>query len=219
MAGVYTSPYLAEIGGSTVGTNVICDDYSDDSYVPEEWDAYVTPLNQLDSNLPYVQFGSSNTSSSFLSSQGYSLGYDVAYMTEAILAEELLQQPMGSVASGEYSFAIWELFDPQAATDLQSYNSSYAAQAQSFLNSAIAQAKNDSLSQFSNVTLYTYDPPPSKGGTGADPWNCNGSCPPPPQEFITVSNMPEPSSVAVLGADLFAVAGLIFFFRRRLIRS
>jgi hypothetical protein len=227
MAGAYTSPYLADINGSTVGTNVICDDYSDDSYVPEEWDAYVTPFSQLNNNAAYVQFGSSNTNTSFTSSIGYGLGLDQSYITEAILAEELLQQPMGSVTGGELSFAIWGLFDPQAFTDLQnegggtyngiSYTGTQLYQAAyNDLQSAISAAKGDTLSEFSNVTLYTYDPPSS---TGKAPWNCSGSCPPPPQEFIVVSNMPEPSSVAILGTDLLAVAGLVFFLRRRIVRS
>jgi hypothetical protein len=231
MAGVYTSPYLAYINDSTVGTNVICDDYSDDSYVPEDWDTYATQLSQLNSSSP-VEFQPSLVNQSpcgtacqaYPSSIGYSLGEDTAYMTEAILAEELLAQPMGSVTAGELSFAMWDLFDPQAFTDLENegagtYNgASYTGSqlegaANTYLQAAITLAKGDNLSEFSNVTIYTYDPAVAP--------SCSGSpCPSaPPQEFIAVSNMPEPSSVAILGADLLAVAGLVFFFRRRLVRS
>ena len=63
LAGVYTSPYTGSInGGPTIP--VICDDFADESFVPEEWTAYVTTLPQLLSGTPpdtYLKFGDTNS--------------------------------------------------------------------------------------------------------------------------------------------------------------
>src|SRR5579862_563376 len=67
LAGVYTSPYAGTVtpGGPTIP--VICDDFIDDSYVPETWTAYVTSLSSLtsgttDSFLRWVNGGAEGTS-------------------------------------------------------------------------------------------------------------------------------------------------------------
>ena len=41
--GVLIGPYTATING--VSTPVICDDYGDESYIPEAWTAYVSALS------------------------------------------------------------------------------------------------------------------------------------------------------------------------------
>src|SRR5271163_2380421 len=48
LAGVYTSPYLGQVNYPTSAVvPVICDDFADESFVPEEWTAYVTTLPQV----------------------------------------------------------------------------------------------------------------------------------------------------------------------------
>jgi hypothetical protein len=231
--GILTSPYLADIGGSSVGTNVICDDFADDSYVPEEWDAYVTtmsPSSYTISNGGYLKWsGATVTGLPALSQQQ-------AYETAALLTEDILTAYNSSGPSGNaaiYSYALWGLFDPYGngnPSDAGAFGTLSPLGTGAGSDFALAQADllsaaNTVLSQGgaalngATVTIYTYDAPDTVASHGG-PWGCNGSCPPPPQEFITVSNMPEPSSVAILGADLFAVAGLVFFLRRRrMVRS
>ena len=45
MDGVYVGPYTATVNGSS--TQIICDDFSDESYVGESWTANVTTLSNL----------------------------------------------------------------------------------------------------------------------------------------------------------------------------
>src|SRR5277367_1307801 len=46
LAGVYTSPYTGNVNGGS-SMSVICDDFADDSYVPETWTAYQSSLSSV----------------------------------------------------------------------------------------------------------------------------------------------------------------------------
>ncbi len=212
MGGVYTSPYVATIG-SAVGVNVICDDFADDSYVNESWTAYVTPLSSLNTSSPVKWKGNA-----YGTAAGYSLTQPQAYATEAVLAEELLSQTQatqaGQITAGEYSYAMWGLFDPAAFTYLSSQSSADTGYAQAAINdlkAAAAQVLTNNLTpaSFPNVTLYSYD-------TGAA--GCGGPCTTPPQEFIAVK-MAEPPIWGSLSAYLIVGAGALFAFRRRVAQS
>jgi hypothetical protein len=211
LGGVYTSPYTGQInGGSTIP--VICDDFHDDSYVPELWTAYVTPLTNV--------LGESSTDSYLRWMSGWSgsgsmanplpLNQQQAYGAAAILAIDILNS--SGLSQEEYSFAMWELFDPtQASAALPSqYQPTVAGMLSTAVGIATGGSLNSSLNGY-NVTIYSYDAAANPLG----PVGCGGHCPPPPQEFITVS-MAEPSFPAVLGLDLLAVAGLVLVVRRRL---
>jgi hypothetical protein len=223
MGGVYTSPYQATVGG-VAGVNVICDDFWDESYLPEDWDTYVTNYSNLsaDSSLLKWQGGSYGEGTS----QGVqALSQTQAYATAAYLAEELLglnqNTSAGQIAAGEYSYALWGVFDSSAFGYLSGQSTTdagYAAQAESYLNAAANYVLSNGLtaSNFSNFTIYSYDPPPSQGGTGVLPYGCNGPCPPPPQEFIVMAEPPAPALVAV---DVLVLAGIAVIFRRRLARG
>jgi hypothetical protein len=229
LAGVYTSPYTGTInGGSTVP--VICDDFADESYVPETWTAYETSLSSMIS-------GAANTSvlkwqpSTLEELYGTpGLSQVQAYEVAAVLSIDILfGSATGSTAQEDYSYALWGLFDPcgngtngtsptsclsgtpatsgdlGAFGQLETYSPSNLSAAETDLSTAIAAVTSGSanLSNY-DVTIYSYD----TGATG----NCGGTCTP-PQEFITVS-MAEPPAPALLGVDLLGLAGLILLARR-----
>jgi hypothetical protein len=225
LAYVCTSPYVAQIGGSSVSTNVICDDFSDESFVPEDWNAYVTTLSPSSYTIPepnnlkftgdYIVTDPGNSSLSLTLTQ------QQAYETAALLAEDILAiNPANNSTAAIDSFAMWGLFEPTGSTVNEPNNlgafawlnyydlPADATSAENVLWNAAEtiQTQGTAALNGATVTIYSYD-------------SCiSGPCTStPPQEFITVSNMPEPSSVALLGADLFAVAGLVFFLRRRVL--
>jgi hypothetical protein len=222
--GIYTSPYYGNVnGGATIP--VICDDFADNSYVPESWTAYVTQLSSLSSSGPtdsVLKWSGATVGSTNLSQ---TQAYDVA----AVLAVDILnlnnaaQTPQIQLQQEEYSFAMWALFDPNGtmldpgalawlnSNGYPSTTSSFYQQVVTDLNAAVTEVKTSPNSatvtaDVNAVTIYSYDP--AKGVS-----NCGG-CSGPPQEFIAV-NMAEPSSPALLGFDLLSVAGLVFLVRRR----
>jgi len=221
LAGVYTSPYTGTInGGPTI--NVICDDFADDSYVPESWTAYVTPMSSLTSGTADTYLKWLNTAGSTITVDGQVLNQAEAYAVAAVLSVDIVESASGSQAQKDYSFALWGLFDPTgtpgnpgAFTQLANYgDTTDENNAKAYLNGAVLLvASGVNAAQVAvdvnAVTIYSFDPvtAPSCGGS---------ACPTaPPQEFLTVS-MVEPPSPALLGLDLLSVAGLIFFVRRRM---
>jgi hypothetical protein len=212
LGGVYTSPYGGNInGGPTIP--VICDDFADDSYVPERWTAYVTQLSDILANTAdtsVLKWGSGWNGSGAMSPQ--QLTRTQAYSTAAILAIDILTS--SGLTQEEYSFAMWELFDPIAASAaLPAADQSTVA---GFIQTAVSEATGGNLSAYLNgatVTIYSYDTGAVCGAQLNQP--CVNI---PPQEFISVS-MAEPPSPMLLGFDLLVVGGLIFISRRRLTRS
>jgi hypothetical protein len=205
LAGVYTSPYTGTInGGPTIP--VICDDFADESYVPEQWTAYVTPVSSLTSGTPdtYLKW---LTSGSTITVDGYVLNQAAAYTVAGLLATDIIQSPTGSQAQEDYSYALWELFDySDASSQLGGYPTD-ATNALNDLNGAVSYVETHHLgpSNYSNVTIYSYD-----SAAGVPTGNCGGTCTA-PQEFLTVS-APEPSSLLLLCAGLM---GLLIMARRR----
>ncbi len=232
LAGAYTSPYLAEIGGSSVGTNVICDDFWDESFIPEEWTAYVTQLSQVPAgsdttdNVPSAAAGDDTTlkwSGATVTLSGeptLTLNQQQAYETAALLTIDILDvSPMGAGAAID-SYAMWGLFDPNGngnPSDLGAFGTLANAglttdlsEAQSILYQAASAVENEGVAALNGATatIYSFDSCISSVCSSSNP----------PQEFIVV-NTPEPSSIAILAADLLAVAAIAFFFRRRMVRK
>ena len=212
LGGVYTSPYAGNInGGPTVP--VICDDFADDSYVPETWTAYMTSLSSIlagtATNLKWAQ-GWNGTGNA--AAPTYALSQADAYATAAILAINILTS--SGLTQEEYSYAMWELFDPTAAS--AALPSMYQSTVAGFIKTAVSEATGGNLNAYlggATVTIYSYDTGAMCGPKLDQP--CVNI---PPQEFVTVS-MAEPPSPTMLGLDLLAVAGLIFISRRRSARS
>lgn len=277
------NPTVPHTGAPTGGTalSVICDDFGSESFINEYWDTLVTPLtgaNSLTSGTglygapdTLLKWGTSNTvvvddtkeantaglgAGSLGVSQ--SLSQLEAYDVAALLAINIMSISNGSgdaTQLGDYSFALWALFDTVGTPGHYSnapLDQLYAAgsnpngcattnygclkSAMQYLQTAVYDVKklapghigtavgNDGtalsayLSHY-NVNIYSYDAY-NPTGTALQPPVCYSgpsNCPPPPQEFITVTNVPEPTSLAVLGTyALFGGASLLFFGRRRI---
>jgi hypothetical protein len=248
LAGIYTSPYDGSInGGSTLP--IICDDFADETYQSETWQANVTSLGSLGQSTEdsTLRWGYSSTNpagnvsgSVTLGSSTYtwSLSQTAAYEVAALLSIEILQStPPGSTAQQDLSYALWGLFDPTGTAgdpgafawlSSPSFGSEYTSnesQAISDLSAAVAEVQSGEVngeglgSYLSNykVTIYSYDPP-APSGTGITPTCGSGTCPPPPQEFITVTT-PEPSTPVLMAIDLLGFMALVGFLRKRMARS
>jgi hypothetical protein len=216
LAGVYTSPYTGTInGGSSIP--VICDDFKDESYIPETWTAYSTKLSSLTETPNFSSTTNSSTDSVLLwksasgsitvsgNSYSWALNQAAAYTVAAVLAIDILDSSSGSQAQQDYSYALWELFQESSVASQLSGDQTDLANASSDLSKAITQAETETPANYPNVTIYSYD-------TGAAcPDSQNDVCPKtPPQEFITVT--PEPASMFLFGTGLL---GIIAVMRRK----
>ncbi|MGB7759244.1 MAG: hypothetical protein WBL61_05415 [Bryobacteraceae bacterium] len=188
MGGVYVSPYVATINGVT--TYVICDDFATDVSLGETWQAVDNPLSSVGPGGPQ-KFTSSDWSPYTIQQE-----YDAA----AILAEDVIANVGNSTLAGEYSYAIWTLFDPAAINGYggSSLTSAETSAVNSFRTAALTEAASGGGSGL-DVSIYTPSP------LGAS------------QEYLVVST-PEASLPATLGIELFALVGVIFLMRRRLVR-
>jgi hypothetical protein len=214
MGGVYTSPYFANIttGATTVSTAAICDDFTDDSYIGETWTADVTNLASLSTPNSTVLWQGTTWN-------GKTLSQAQEYMAAAVLSEELLPvYASNPTLAGDYGYAIWELLD-QSANPLGYLDAQNANIVTGFINSAVNEVTGAkpavTLSQFSNVSIYSYDSAASIAN--GQPTGCGGTCPPPPQEFLVVG-MPEPSMGLSLLFYLASLGCIVFVFRRHIVR-
>jgi len=215
MGGVYVGPYQATIN-SGPPTNVICDDFFDDSYSNELWAAnLVTGANAY------------NTATRMATNTGFSSGsaqLATDYDEVGYLAVQMLSAT-DPTTIGELDFALWSVFDPTQAlpygeshgpnpitttgTNISLPPSSpyytmgelgmvdyYLAQAQAY---AAGTNPSGDISEF--TVYYTNSSPQSPSNVG------------PPQEFLVYT--PEPTTIALLAVDLSGIAGLLFFLRRR----
>jgi len=191
MDGVYVGPYSATVNGTP--TQIICDDFSDESYVGESWTANVTTL----SNLNGTKWGGMANASQL---------YDEA----AWLATQMLCATYSNNATqvGYLAYALWAVFQPTAVENWLGANSAAWLAVQAWLNSAAGQqfTKNE----FANFFLYT----PNMGF----PITCNGqSCAnTPPQEFFGFLPAPDGGSTLMyLLLVTLACAGAIWLRSRR----
>jgi len=204
--GVYVGPYTGTINGGAP-TSIICDDYSDETYIGESWTATIYGFSSLSSStgtgFTGVHWGGTSTTSQL-----------VLYEEAAWLTLQMLNLPKSSSMWGYYSFAIWDLFVPGADSGLSSAG-------QSEVSSLIAQAQQNYASDsYSNFSIYT-------PGPNADPTCGGGPCPTaPPQEFLVEMAPPSGHTVAaaesptliLLVTDLLGLLALIIVFRRHIIR-
>lgn len=244
LAGVYTSPYYGSVGSSNVTIPVICDDFGDNSYIPEEWTTYVTSLSDVPTSGDDAYLKWSGASGNVDSYAWNLTSQNQAYTVAAILVLDILNSAPASQAQEDYSYALWELFDPSGASGNLNWGSTDGGVAPYLsgccsgdlstatvdVENAITASMNPNVLNGYNVTIYSYDAPPSGGGNNVVAGNgitplCGSplsqSCSTlPPQEFITVTAVPEASSLAEFAVYLlFGGAGLFFFGRRRILRG
>jgi hypothetical protein len=225
MGGVYTSPYGISVNGGAPAL-MICDDFTTDISVGQTWTASLNTLTTLTtSDVSALKFATSPYSGTPGIIGGPS-NVVQDYATAAVLSAQLMSLPkIGTGAentelAGEYSFALWAVFDTQLLTSTSTgYGSLTSAEllaAQGFLSDAQAKVAAVTVVSGSNVSvdltkivvngqtlngLGVYTPDPNKSSS---------------QEFLLVS-MPEPGYPVLLAIDLAILAGLMFILRRRIV--
>ena len=209
MGGAYTSPYTADIDG--VSTLVICDDFNSDVYQGLNWSATATPLDTLT--------GGTASSTVKFDQGGNAVTQQFDYTVVAYLAMELMQVDQsttsGQTEAGELSYAIWDVFDPNAdmtaplpltsselaaiGNPADGYTSGFLYDAEQAVTGLGLTPVNFAAQTGWDVTIYT--PTSNQNFT---------------QEFITATDpVPEPPGPALLGVYLVGLPGLFLFFRRR----
>lgn len=195
MDGVYVGPYTATVNGQS--TQIICDDFVDDSYVGESWTANVTTL----ANLNGTKWGGMANATQL---------YDEA----AWLATQMLSPTYSGNATqvGYLAYALWAVFQPSAVKSWLGANSAAWLAVQSWLNSAAGQ--NFTPGEFANFFIYTPDLSHSI--------TCNGGpCPTtPPQEFFGFISAAEGGSTLIyLLLTTLACLGAIWLRSRQQIKA
>ncbi|MGH9352712.1 MAG: hypothetical protein ACRD2G_11215 [Terriglobia bacterium] len=189
LGNAYVGAYTATING--VSTPVICDDYGDESYIPESWTANSSTFSDLSSTLWAAKYPGS---------------YPTLYDEAAWLIEQMVN-PTNASQLGEIQYAICGVFNSSSITDLTNYNAADGALAQHWLNMAQGKIPSD----LSNFTVYTPVIPSDASCSGYPSSSCPNS---PPQEFM-VYNASESSFLAIFGADLLLFGCAVVILRRR----
>jgi PEP-CTERM motif len=136
--GVYVGPYTAQINGGP-NTPVICDDFTHDSYVGENWVANISTMPSL----TYARFNPAN--------------YDqVAYLAEVLFG--LGNNPSTYAEADAVQFAIWSINDPGAGLNTLTFGASSVDSVSYWLTQAADQ--HYWANEFSNIVIYT----PQSGG-------------------------------------------------------
>lgn len=233
LAGVYINPYTALIGaaGQTATapalitgtpTQVICDDFTTDITTDSPaWQANAMSVAQLLTLDQTALAANSNALGSSLvkfDSNLSALQQEQDYVAAAYLANQIFAaQTMGQTTlQGDLSFALWGIFDPTSIDANGPLSGNWitgadltAAQAE--LANAVAYASvtaNLNPASWGNVILYTPNPPTASQEFDAFAVTSGG-----------VVSAPEPSAPSLLAVYLSSLVGLIFLFRRRVVRS
>jgi hypothetical protein len=207
MGGVFVNPYTAKVNGTPM--TVICDDFADNTYLNETWNANTYTYTELEQGTASVKWSSGY----YYNSNGTTTAVSQlqSYYAAAALTLQLLSATDATL-KGELSYAIWGVFDKGAISWLNNYSTTYATAAKNLINAAVNQTYT--TGQFANFNIYN---PWANSSTYA-PTCSGGPCPTaPPQEMLSVA-MPEPPMVALLAVDLGALFGLVVLLRRRLAR-
>lgn len=157
--GIYMGPYYATVNG-VANTPVICDDFKDESYVPESWSASVSSI--------------ASPSGTFFSGQQ---NYDAV----ADLASQLFATS-NKTTDADLQFAIWYIFDPTDVTNwLDSYSDSTTLGAAESL-AGTAEGLAYTPGEFANYDILTPNGSMTCSTTSGE------ACP--PQEFIVQTPEP-----------------------------
>ncbi len=131
MAGVYVGPYYATVNGAA-NTQVICDDFADDSVIGHSWNYTANNFSTL---------GNALWGNQLKNYEG------AAWLTLQMLS--LNGNPSNNTQVGYLSFAIWSLFDKAALKGLSAIQLAG-------VNSWLAKIPgNLTPGQFANITILT----------------------------------------------------------------
>lgn len=196
LGNVYVDPYFGTVGGLGSNVPIICDDWSNNTYMNESWTATVTSATNVAGGSP--MFGSSNQN----------LYNEAVWLATQIMAS---YNNGNYTAQIEYSFALWMLTYGQNGTYAESpsptvYLSEYGtpteiSQATIFYEEAAgldgyAGEAGFNAAGWEILTPVAGSSNPSQDGT--------------PQEFLVYT--PEPSTILLLG---LGIAGLFLLKWRR----
>jgi hypothetical protein len=201
MDGIYVGPYNAVVNNTTP-QQIICDDFADETYQHEYWQANVTNVSSS-MNLSGLMWGNSLAGGgSWLG--GAQLGATQGYEAMLYLASQLLGTSDPNKA-GYLSYAIWAVFNPNAVFNWLTAHGDTAAltAVKNLVNGALQLAGGGKLSfaQFSGWEILT-------------PTSCSANCGSGlPQEFL----MYVPEGGAALGYLLLGVLSCVVagYYRRR----
>jgi hypothetical protein len=200
-------------------TNVLtlCDDLADNVYWGQQFAVLTTDLSAFTGASP-------NVSSVYYGTTAPPAIQTQDYVAAAILAVDLASDPTNPTKQDIDGYAIWDIFQPAATiAQLTSVGSGDVSAVETAAAKALAEAANlpgapltgaqEEFNSGYDVTIYT----PTFDGTttetsGQIPANSPGTR---PQEIITLTYVPEPSTWAVLGFDLVGAGILGLYFRRR----
>lgn len=225
--GSYTDPYGGTVNG-VQNVPIICDDYADHVGDGESWTALANDLSLFNQSGGQT---TSNTVSTVYYQGGETVGYTQAqeYIAAADLAYQIyeLGSPFFNPANNEpqrddLSAAIWALFQPNQVPVGSCYGC-LDTNAQSLLNAALATTTGASPTYANGATFETangvdvtiYTPTLNNTSPNTNTFNNASGSDNAPQEFITVTQLPEPATWAVLGFDLLGAGVLGLYFHRR----
>jgi hypothetical protein len=113
MGGVYTSPYMIQVGNSNVSVLALaCDDFTTDINFGDSWWANSYGLNDVTNSGPQkfggplsVSFPNPSTTTSYSAQAAYDAA---AFLTQSLLFDSSVST--SQYWSGIYSYAIWQIF-------------------------------------------------------------------------------------------------------------
>jgi len=211
---VYVDPYTGTIGNSTTSVPVICDDWSNNTYLQESWTSTVNTISPL-TGTPLYATGTASANQTL-------------YNELVWLGTQLLANSSNPTLQAEISFAIWQLTYPSYPgtnpdsqnpfaylTSLGTSASQILAGAQNYLCEAAGSAGGSACtgytSQGANFNAAGWEVLTPTGTTCTSAPN---TCPTwPAQEFLVYT--PEASTMVMLGAGVLGLLAMAFFFRRK----